>query len=305
MLNKRILQSLKSYMKAGELPLMLGLLPYFLSKEKVSMELFRSRLNYSMYKKIKKRYVGKKVKDYTQKVKRPLKNPIWFMWLQGIDSAPILVQKNFSYLRKNFGEQLIEINSENLSKYIDLPDFILKKKQENKITNTHFSDLVRIQLLATYGGTWIDSTVLVEKKYFRELPDIVIPRTLKPGKDGNIIPISSWFLKFPANNPLIVRTRNLLFNYWEKNNQLIDYFLLHYYIVIASKELDGYIEDLPPIDNSLPHYLMLEMRKRPLDVDEIKNKMKYSRLIKLTNKTISAYENDNYSRLISILETWS
>lgn len=284
---------------------MLGLLPYFLSKERVSMELFRSRLNYSLYKKIKKRYVEKEVKDYTQEVKCSLKNPIWFMWLQGIDDAPALVQKNYFCLKKDFGEQLVEINSKNLSEYIDLPDFILKKKQENKITNTHFSDLIRMQLLATYGGTWIDSTVLVKKDYFRRLPDIVIPRTLKPGKDGNIIPISSWFLKFPANNPLVVRTRDLLFNYWEKNDQLIDYFLLHYYMVIASQELNNYIDNLPPIDNSLPHYLMLEMRKRALDVDEIKNKMEYSGLVKLTNKTMSAYENDNYRKLISILETWS
>ena len=37
------------------------------------------------------------------------------------------------------------------------------------ISNTHFSDLIRLNLLNQYGGTWIDSTCLQTEK----IPDYI------------------------------------------------------------------------------------------------------------------------------------
>jgi hypothetical protein len=39
----------------------------------------------------------------------------------------------------------------------------LEKYQKKIIDNTHFSDLLRLELLIKYGGTWIDASVLVTK----------------------------------------------------------------------------------------------------------------------------------------------
>lgn len=41
-----------------------------------------------------------------------------------------------------------------------LPDYIVKKWEKGRIPADLFSDLLRLELLIRYGGTWIDSTVL-------------------------------------------------------------------------------------------------------------------------------------------------
>ena len=39
----------------------------------------------------------------------------------------------------------------------------MEKHKNNIIDNTHFSDLLRLELLIKYGGTWIDASVLITK----------------------------------------------------------------------------------------------------------------------------------------------
>lgn len=93
-------------------------------------------------------------------------NIIWVMWLQGFDNAPELVKVCRQYLEKNkpADSQIIELTSENLSDYVSFSDVMIQKIKDGTITYTHLSDLVRTQVLANYGGLWIDSTVLVTKE---------------------------------------------------------------------------------------------------------------------------------------------
>lgn len=90
---------------------------------------------------------------------------IWVMWQQGFENAPSIVKRCISsvYQQKNKDMQVIEINDDNLTQYVDFPDYIMEKYQSGLITRTHFSELVRIKLLAKYGGIWLDATDFLTK----------------------------------------------------------------------------------------------------------------------------------------------
>ncbi len=47
---------------------------------------------------------------------------------------------------------------------MNIPNSIVSKWKSNVISDTHFSDIIRTELLIKYGGTWIDSTVYVNNK---------------------------------------------------------------------------------------------------------------------------------------------
>jgi len=96
---------------------------------------------------------------------------IWWCWLQGYDAAPPIVKACYNSLMREFkgsrvqevlsdGYEIKVIDAENWKEYIELPDFIVKKWEKKQIPPALFSDLLRLELLIKYGGTWIDSTVL-------------------------------------------------------------------------------------------------------------------------------------------------
>ena len=59
--------------------------------------------------------------------------------------------------------------------------------------------------------------------------DLFLFQNLKPGADGSTLNISSWFITSCANNKILLAVRELLWEYWKKENTLIDYFLIHHF----------------------------------------------------------------------------
>ena len=103
----------------------------------------------------------------TQANELPHEHPkvIWWCWLQGIESAPPIVRACYNSLVygewfKVNGYKVNVIDEENWKDYVELPDYIVKKWEKKQIPPALFTDLLRLQLLIKYGGTWIDSTVL-------------------------------------------------------------------------------------------------------------------------------------------------
>ena len=157
--------------------------------------------------------------------------PIWQLWLQGADQAPPIVKKCFRSIEEySSGRKIIILDENNLLEHIVLPDFILKKKKDGIISNTHFSDIVRICLLEQYGGTWIDATVLFtdnlqDKILNSDFFAFYVPED-HPNYDFHAF--SSWFMHAQPNQPFIRDIKQTLFNYWKNEDQLIDYFCFHF-----------------------------------------------------------------------------
>ncbi len=164
----------------------------------------------------------------------PYPNKIWVCWLQGEKDAPLLVKKCIASIRKFAGDkEVIILTNDNLSQYVTFPDFILKNKAKGRITNTHFSDILRIYLLAQYGGIWIDATVYLTgplPHYATETP-LFCYKTSPAGTET--IKMSSWFIAAQPNNEILVRTKQLITEYWKHNSWLCHYYLFHLLFSIA------------------------------------------------------------------------
>jgi hypothetical protein len=162
---------------------------------------------------------------------------IWTCWLQGYDSAPDIVKACISSMKHYMSDAEINIITEdNLSKYVTFPDFILDKYHRGIISKTHFSDLLRLELLINYGGVWIDATVLLTQK----VPDYIFNSQLfvfNIGKGNNLEPrlASSWFIAAKSQNKILSLTKTLLYKYWEENDYLLNYFTLHYFFRISTE----------------------------------------------------------------------
>ena len=110
--------------------------------------------------------------DYEQvlpDVDPELRGRVWVCWWQGIDNAPAIVKKCVESIQKNVHNHKVTIITEdNYKNYVEFPDWIEEKKKKGIISRTHYSDLLRLELLAKYGGIWLDSTFFCVKSDIEE-----------------------------------------------------------------------------------------------------------------------------------------
>ena len=154
----------------------------------------------------------------------PCPKIIWVCWLQGMDKAPEVVKKCFASLQRNCADfEIRVITFENIKQYANLPDYIWKKYQEKKISNTEFSDLLRLALLSENGGYWIDSTVFLTDR----IPEEILTSEFFAYHARIHLKNNNWFLKASAGDLIISNMKNLMFEYWKHENRLMNYFLYH------------------------------------------------------------------------------
>jgi hypothetical protein len=235
-----------------------------LGKSRTALEILRLSTTLKTKNKLKKRYSWKLEefeKNYIE-FNHKSSNKIWICWFQGIEKAPHIVKKCYeSVVTNNPGREVIVITDKNMADYVSFPDFILKKWKQGVITNTHMTDLLRLELLIKYGGLWLDATVLCTgqaPEYFFS-SDLFFFQTLKPGRDGHATYISSWLMEAKTNNKILMATRELCYQYWKENNSMWDYFLLHDFISIVLDKYEDEWKRIIPRDNATPHILLLRL----------------------------------------------
>lgn len=116
---------------------------------------------------------------------------------QGKEQAPLIVKKcyeSISKYSKEIGFNLVELNKENLRKYVQFPERIWELWEKGCIRPAHFSDMCRINLLAFKGGMWIDSTVMLTGKINNEILNSDMFFYRASFLDLSETQISNWFL---------------------------------------------------------------------------------------------------------------
>lgn len=173
---------------------------------------------------------------------------VWWCWLQGKAQAPPIAQACYNSLKRNLPEYEIKVvDAENWKEYIELPGYILRKWEKKQIPPALFSDLLRLQLLIKYGGTWIDSTVLCTgnehtKDYLGA--DLFVFQYTSPGEkwSGNI---SNWFISAHSNNEVLMVLRDMLFAYWKDYNCTLNYYIFHLFFAMVANEYQEEIAAMP------------------------------------------------------------
>lgn len=180
---------------------------------------------------------------------------IWWCWLQGKKQAPPIVQACYTSLKRSLPEYDIKvIDAENWKKHVVLPDFIVKRWEKNHIPHALFSDLLRLELLIKYGGTWIDSTVLCTLDPSFKFQDSSAQKYLEadlflfqytPEGTTSGISISNWFISAHSNNVVLMILRDMLFAYWNDYNCTLDYYIFYLFFAMVAMEYPEQIAAIP------------------------------------------------------------
>lgn len=187
------------------------------------------------YKKIDEIYCGEGVSDY-----------IWIFWWQGIDNSPTIVKRCVEKIKETEkSKKIIIIDKDNYNNYIDISPEILKKVNNGNFTLTYFSDIIRLSLLAKYGGLWIDPTC-----YITELP-IIEKTNFITVKHGlfNTWHVSrgrwsSFFIGCSKNNPAICLVRDILLQNILETDSLMAYLFLDSALSVAYDNLPGFTNEV-------------------------------------------------------------
>ncbi len=251
---------------------------------------------YKTYRKINRKYkhlIGQK--SFKKSDCEDKSNTIWLCWLQGIDNAPKLVQNCYDSVKYHCKDwNIVVIDNTNLFDYVDLPDYIVEKWEKGIISNTHLSDIIRINLLARYGGLWLDATVYLTSP----IPGYVTSDDFFVFRNGwfndEMINMGSWFIYSKKDNILLLETQNLLFEYWKKKNYLNQYFLMHIFFRMVS---DYYQEEWQKVryyNHINQHVLAMELDQK-YDKKRIEQITQLTSVHKLSNKIdIASFDKDCY-----------
>lgn len=174
------------------------------------------------------------------------KIPAFACWWQGLEAVPEMVMNCLNSIDRHLPADKVElhlITLENVFNYITLPSWVIDKFNSGAITLTQLSDILRMGLLYRYGGLWIDATYFVTG-------DI----------DAELFEKEFWTLRFEntiwktdvsqgrwSGNCMYTRPGNVLhrfalnafYEYWRKQDELIDYFLIDHIISIAYRRIPG------------------------------------------------------------------
>ena len=212
---------------------------------KVFIELFiwnkklRSRMKADWTKLHLKKYVAKAVETTeTPKTIQTSEKPIiWQYWHQGFENAPLLIQKCIESVKIHHPDCDIRVLSfDNINDYVTIPQkyYDLLEKKEMEIA--HFSDVLRLYLLTTYGGTWIDATLYFTDRIPQSVFDsdfFVLQKDPKTDSFGD--KMSCYFIHTKQNSIWPHLIRNSIENYWKENNYLIHYFIFEHIVSMLSE----------------------------------------------------------------------
>lgn len=176
---------------------------------------------------------------------RPEEKIIWQYWGQGFnDNLPQMVKiclKSVDRYATDY--RIIRLTDENVDMYIDIPEWI---KHNAAISKAHFSDILRVLLVSTYGGVWLDCCIFLTGP----IPDLLHDRDCflyrrsqdEPDKEyweESFAYYFSWHPKFRVNvlagflaakpgNREVKDIAKMLVEYWKSDNELPDYFFIQF-----------------------------------------------------------------------------
>ncbi|PMO99177.1 hypothetical protein BCS96_10275 [Vibrio breoganii] len=228
---------------------------------------------------------------------------IWVCWFQGMNNAPDIVKSCYESQIRLEGKEVVLIDNENFKNYTNFPKHIIDKWESGLIPPAHFSDLLRVELLCEHGGIWLDATIYCSEKYlpkYLEESWFFCFQKLKPGSQGSSLLVSSWALSSVKNNPILTLLRSVLYEYWERKNNLADYFMFHHllsFILQCNPALKNHIK---PSCNSIPQILLTKLNEE-FDSEMFEHITSLSlihkttyRNIDITRETFARYIIDNY-----------
>lgn len=164
--------------------------------------------------------------------------PIWILWWQGLEHAPAVVRACVTSIRERCGgRDVIVITRDNVREYADLPDYIYDKLDAGAMTLTHFSDILRFNLLHRHSGLWMDATLYAAKTLdAQRCFGAFFTCSGYADPTGFFVSEGKWtgfFIGGSADEPLFSFMDAFFRQYWKGHDALVDYFLIDYVLRYA------------------------------------------------------------------------
>ena len=197
---------------------------------------------------------------------------IFSLWLQGEENAPELVKACFRSVRRHCKQELIVLDEKTVFDYITLPEEIMKKRKQGKISHAHFADICRVELLYNHGGYWLDSTGFVTQA----IPDWIENEDFFVYMAGQNVgsPYSymqNCFIRSRKGAYLLDAWRAMILDYWMHENRCFDYFmhqLLFKTMVTHDPRAKKYFAKMPHVDQDPTHALWWAYHDKPYNKEE-------------------------------------
>ena len=179
---------------------------------------------------------------------------IWVCWWDGEGTMPPLVKSCYnSIIKHSSNHPVMLITKENYKNYISIPEYIIEKVSLGIMSLTHFSNILRVNLLYDYGGIWMDITILALKDISLEGFSFFTLKALAKTASVTLntfegissthpfhickeTPVSRWsgfLLGGTKSSPFFSYLRDILYAYWKDHNDQIDYLLFDYTIALG------------------------------------------------------------------------
>ncbi len=193
-------------------------------------------------------------------------NYIWVCWWQGIENMPTIVAECYERIKLfNPDKKVVLLTENNLDNYVLFPDYILSKYRSGRISKTHLSDILRVELLKKYGGIWIDATLFTTGPVPSQVYEFaVFSGRYKYDRHDLNVSKNRWTTYFWVSR----KRENILFNflsdfwkkYWYLYDTSMEYFLLDYAIELGYHYIPAIRHEIDniPIDGcgENPWYLL-------------------------------------------------
>lgn len=232
--------------------------------------------------------------------------PIWFCWLQGEENLPIIPQLCLQSIRKHAnGHKVVVLTADNYKEFVKIPETLIEMYNTGKIKAAHFTDILRINLLAQQGGLWLDATMLVT----RDLPQEIFNSpffSIKTENRGYFVSQCRWAvfcLGTQKGNPLFLQLASLFEQYITKTDIFVDYFLFDNFIDMLYKRYPIIREQIDnlPLNNPRVHDMASLLCENVPD-EKFNSLTKDTYLFKLSHKQfnpteLTSEENNLYKKI--------
>ncbi len=202
--------------------------------------------------------------------------PVWCFWAQGERKLPEVVKICVASQRKYFIDKKYSyhfLSMQNIDSYIKIPSIYYERLNNNELSYTHFSDILRVELLKEYGGIWIDASFYMSGNRISDdmlmLPIFSLKRksliddAYKNASNGKWV---VGFLYAQKRYKLFIILSKVYEIYWKRYHTLIDYFLLDHIIAACYSMFPDIKDDIDSIPyNNILFRKLSEVINDPYD----------------------------------------
>lgn len=150
------------------------------------------------------------------------RSTIWTYWAQGWDATPAVVAMCHRRLRALAGPDVAALDRDGAARLVRIPPDL----DAMDLGHAARSDLLRLELLGRYGGTWIDATCFVTEDPRPHLARLSAGGFFAFEKARSTL--ASWLIVSEADNYLVRMARSALHAYLREHQEWRYYFLFHY-----------------------------------------------------------------------------